>query len=68
MANAPRITTDKLNTRMQAGEGVVPVDVRRGSYDESDVKIKGAIRMDPDAYKEEYRRIPAGSRVVTYCT
>lgn len=68
MADAPRVTVDELNRRLKAGEDVVVVDVRRGSYDESDRKIQGAVRIDPERYQEEYRRLPAGARVVTYCT
>jgi rhodanese-related sulfurtransferase len=68
MDETPRITVDQLNQRMEAGEDVVVVDVRRGSYEQSDVKIKGAVRIDPEAYEREYTKLPDGAKVVTYCT
>jgi rhodanese-related sulfurtransferase len=68
MAEAPRITPEELNRRRQSGEDIVVLDLRRASYAESDVKIAGAIRIEPDSLEAEYERIPAGSTVVTYCT
>ncbi len=68
MPDAPRVTIDELNRRMEAGEPVTVLDVRRASYDESDVKVAGAVRIEPDALEQEYRRLPQGPRVVTYCT
>ena len=68
MADAPRVTVDQLKTWMEAGEDVIPVDVRRAAYEESAVKIKGAVRIDPDGIESGYRRLPAGAHVVTYCT
>ena len=65
---APRISPDELHDRMQRGDDVVAVDVRRGSYDRSDVKAKDALRIDPNALPADFERIPAGSDVVTYCT
>lgn len=67
MADTPRVTIDELNRRMGAGEPVTVLDVRR-AYDESDVKLAGAVRIEPDALEQEYRRLPQGARVVTYCT
>ena len=68
MNDAPRVTADQLNERLEAGEDFVVLDVRRGSYERSDVKIKGAIRIEPDALAEEYEQLAAGATVVTYCT
>ena len=65
---APRITPEELNQRMERGEDVVVVDVRRGSYETSSDKLPGAIRIDPEEYESEFERIPRGARVVTYCT
>ena len=62
-----RVTPEELNRRMQS-DGVVVLDVRRGSYAASDVKIKGAMRIEPDRIDQEYGRIPPVSTVVTYCT
>ncbi len=68
MTDAERITADELNERLSAGRPIVPVDVRRSSYEESDVKMKGAVRIEPDELAERFEQIPAGSEVVTYCT
>lgn len=66
--DAPRITPEELNERMQAGQEVVVLDVRRAAYAESDVKILGAVRIDPDRLEQEYGRLAPGSNVVAYCT
>ncbi len=68
MTDVPRITPQELNSRVHASDRPVIVDVRRASYAESDVKISGAIRIEPDRLDTEYRRIPDGANVVTYCT
>lgn len=68
LSDAPLVSTQELRARMDSGEGVVLVDVRRGSWDRSDDKIAGALRVDPKHSEAESRQIPAGSTVVTYCT
>jgi rhodanese-related sulfurtransferase len=68
MADAPRITPEELNRRLERGDDVVVVDVRRGSWNESAEKIPGAVRVDPEDYEAESAKIPHGSTVVTYCT
>ena len=65
--DAPRITPDELRTRLDQGD-IVPVDVRLGSWDRSDVKAKDAIRIEASALSDELDRIPEGADVVTYCT
>ena len=67
MPDAPRVTVDELNRRMEAGEPVTVLDVRR-AYEENVVKVAGAVRIEPDALEQEYRRLPQGARIVTYCT
>ncbi|MFN2433579.1 MAG: hypothetical protein ABR599_12340 [Gemmatimonadota bacterium] len=64
----PRVTVEQLNERLQSGQKVTVVDVRRGSYATSDEKVPGAIRIDPERYQEDFRRLPQGASVVTYCT
>ena len=65
---APRISADELKRRLDEGEDIVVVDVRRGSWYRSDVKLEGAIRADPDDPEELADRLDAGTKVVTYCT
>jgi len=64
----PRITTEDLRNRLAAGDGVIPVDVRRASWERSDRKIEGAVRLDPSRFEEDYEHLPAGASVATYCT
>ena len=66
--DAPRMTPEDLRDRMERGDDIVAVDVRRGSYERSDVKAKDAVRIDPNALADDFERIPRGSEVVTYCT
>ena len=68
MQEAPRITPDELNERLASNEDIVVLDLRRGSYDESEVKIERAVRIDPNALEDEYEQLRRGSTVVTYCT
>lgn len=68
MSDAPLVSTQELKARMDSCEEVVVVDVRRGSWDRSDDKIAGALRVDPKQLEADSRQIPAGSTVVAYCT
>lgn len=72
MPEATLITPDELAERMRSGAEVVPLDVRRGSYERSDVKVKGALRVDPAELEEHLgeavERISSDADVVAYCT
>ena len=68
MLEAPRISTDELKRLMDEGEDVVVVDLRKGSYLESDKRIEGDVRIHIDDLEQEYTRLPEGARVVTFCT
>ena len=63
---ATRIEPNELKGLL-AGGTVVILDMRR-DYDESDKKIPGAIRVDPDAYKQYEGSLPRGKTILTYCT
>lgn len=65
--DAPRITTEELADRLDSGEQIVLLDVRRP--DEFAVShLPGAIRVDPDAASPALPEgIPADAQVVTYC-
>ena len=39
-----------------------------GSYENTDVIIEGAVRIDPRDVEEEYERLPDENEVLTYCT
>ncbi len=68
MADASRITVDELHEKLEQGEQIIAVDVRRGSWDRSQEKIQGAIRIDPDRYRDELDVLTPGASVATYCT
>lgn len=66
-AEAPRISTEELKSRL--GEtGLVILDVRKGTdWDSSDEKIVGAVRIDPaavDTWAGDYGK---GTPIVLYC-
>lgn len=51
------------------GRGTVTVlDLRRGSWETSDAKIPGAVRVEPDSYQDYAGQLPRGRTIVTYCT
>ena len=68
MANVIRITPQELNDRLEGDRPVVPLDVRRGSYERSDTRIVGAIRIPLDEVEERIEEIPPRAEIITYCT
>ncbi len=68
MANVIRITPQELDDRREGDRPVVPLDVRRGSYEHSDTRIVGAIRVHPDEVEDRIEEIPPRAEIITYCT
>lgn len=68
MADAPRITAHELHDLLDRDAGIIPVDVRRDSWNRSEEKIRGAVRIDPDRYRDELDSLIPGASVATYCT
>ncbi len=68
MEATPRVTVEELKRRLDEGEEVTVLDVRRGSWRRSDVKLRGAVRMELDELLRPEGRVPREVRVVTYCT
>lgn len=68
MEATPRVTAEELKRRLDEGEDVMVLDVRRGSWRRSDVKLRGAVRMELDEILRPEGRVPRDVRVVTYCT
>ena len=65
----PRITKEQLRAKMEKGEDIIVLDVRTGmSYKGSDIKIKGAMRIPPDAIDMRYKELPLDKEIITYCT
>lgn len=68
-AEAGRITVDALKAMLAKNRPVTIIDVRVGdTYDNSDSKIKGAIRIPPDEIEARLNEIPRNREIVTYCT
>ena len=65
----PRITKEELKAKMDRQEDVVIVDVRaEDSYNTSNQKIKGALRITLEELERDIKKIPEGKEVITYCT
>ena len=62
-------TMSKEDLNQQLGNPkVIILDVRTGSdWSSSEFKIKGAIRVDPQKYKEWSNRYPKDKTLVLYC-
>ena len=68
MDDAPRVTAEDLKRRIEAGEELVVLDVRRGSWHRSDVKIAGALRLELEEVLRPQGRLSPEVPVVAYCT
>ena len=63
-----RLTPEEVYEKMERGEDVLLLDVRRASWDESDAKAKGALRIHPDEIESHLNEIPRNKLIVAYCT
>jgi hypothetical protein len=66
-AEAPRMTKEELMA-MLGNPDLIIIDVRYGKdWTESDVKIKGAVREDPEAFDSWAKKYPKDKTLVFYC-
>jgi len=64
-----RVTPEELRQKLQAGSGVVVVDLRGSAEKLVDaVKLPGALQMSPDELQRRYTEIPADRELVLYCS
>lgn len=64
---APRMTKEELMA-MLGNPDLIIIDVRYGKdWTESDVKIKGAVREDPEAFDSWAKKYPKDKTLVFYC-
>jgi rhodanese-related sulfurtransferase len=64
---ALRMTKDELKAMLGSPDLVI-IDVRYGKdWTESDVKIKGAVREDPEAFDSWAKKYPKDKTLVFYC-
>lgn len=67
--SASRITKEALKAKIEKGEDIIILDVRIGmSYKDSNIKIKGALRIPPEAVEARYKELPMDKEIITYCT
>ena len=65
----PRITVDELKEKLAKNAPVFIIDSRsQGSYDNSEMKIKGAVRISADDIEARLKEIPRDREIVVYCT
>jgi predicted sulfurtransferase len=64
--DAKRIEARELREQLSKGN-VVVLDMRR-DWDQASTKIRSAIRVHPDEYKEYEGSLPRGRTIVSYCT
>ena len=65
----PRITVEELKARLAKNAPVFIIDSRSpGSYDNSEIKIKGAVRIPMDEIESRLSEIPRDREIVVYCT
>jgi hypothetical protein len=66
--DAPRISKEEVKALL-GGPDIIILDARtRSSWDTSDKKIKGAIRVDPDDVASWAGSIPKDKKVIVYCS
>jgi hypothetical protein len=65
--DAPRMTKDELKG-MLGNPDLVIIDVRtQQNWADSDLKIKGAVREDPESLDSWANKYPKGKTLVLYC-
>jgi len=65
----PRITVEELKEKLAKNAPVFIIDSRsQGSYDNSEIKIKGAVRIPMDEIESRLKEIPRDREIVVYCT
>jgi membrane protein DedA with SNARE-associated domain len=64
-----RITPEELMQKLEAGEDVMVVDLRASlEFDADDLKVRGALHMDPKEIELRHQEIPRDRDIVLYCT
>ena len=64
--DVPRVTKDELKEMMQ--QGVILIDVRISKdWQDSEYKIKGAVREEPDQFESWVNKYPKDKTIVLYC-
>jgi len=67
----PRVQVEELALRLKSEESdkLLVVDVRsHGYYDAGTARIKGSIRLEPNNFAEEIKKLPKDKDLYVYCT
>jgi membrane-bound lytic murein transglycosylase B len=68
-ADVERITVEELKDKIAKNEPITIIDDRsQGSYEASEIQIKGSIRITVDEIQSRLKEIPRDREIVTYCT
>ncbi len=69
MVDVTRVTAEEVKKRMDRGEKFTFVDARNPkAWDESKVKLPGAVRIPADDVEKQVGDLPADRTIITYCT
>jgi len=64
-----RITVDEAKERIDRGEPLLFLDTRNpAAWHNSNVRLRGAIRVPVDEAQDYLGELPTGRTIVTYCT
>src|SRR6516164_2464790 len=63
-----RITPEELKQRLDAGEDVTVIDLRHSvEFGADNVKVPGAIHVDPEDIEQRHLEVPRDRDIVLYC-
>jgi rhodanese-related sulfurtransferase len=66
---ATKISAHEVKARMDRGDLLVFIDARNAkAWDESPVKMPGAMRVPADEVDRHLREIPHNRPIISYCT
>jgi hypothetical protein len=66
-ADVPRMTKEELRANL-GNPNFIIIDVRLGpDWEDSDLKIKGAVRQDPKVFDAWANKYPKDKTLVLYC-
>jgi hypothetical protein len=67
MTDAPiRLSPERAREMIEQDEATALDVVDTHSYEDTEVKIEGAMRIDPEHVPDEYDRVPQDRSVLTY--
>jgi len=67
LTEPPRITKEDVKKLMDEGKNLLLLDVRGGrDYRESDIKIKGSVRIPPAQVHDLIDKMPADRPIIVY--